>query len=50
MIDLEPQHMIEKVEVSEWKDFATMWTEFKDALDHDWTNFEKAETTASLFA
>ena len=45
MIDLEPQRMIEKVEVSEWKEFVTLWTEFKEALDYDWKNFEIAETT-----
>jgi hypothetical protein len=47
MIDLEPQRMIEKAEVSEWKDFMTMWTEFKDALEHDWEYFKMAETTGS---
>ena len=40
MIDLEPQRMIEKVEVSEWKEFVTLWTEFKEALDYDWEYFE----------
>eukprot|EP00550_Attheya_septentrionalis_P006755 CAMPEP_0198295084 /NCGR_PEP_ID=MMETSP1449-20131203/25748_1 /TAXON_ID=420275 /ORGANISM="Attheya septentrionalis, Strain CCMP2084" /LENGTH=434 /DNA_ID=CAMNT_0043995269 /DNA_START=315 /DNA_END=1619 /DNA_ORIENTATION=+ len=50
MIDLEPQRMIEKAEVSEWKEFVTMWAAFKGALDCDWTNFEMAETTGSLSA
>jgi hypothetical protein len=50
MIDLEPQRMIEETEVSEWKEFVTMWAEFKVALDYDWKNFEMAETTSSLSA
>jgi hypothetical protein len=50
MIDLEPQRMIEEAEVSEWKEFVTMWAEFKVALDYDWKNFEMAKTTSSLSA
>jgi Family of unknown function (DUF5898) len=37
MIDLEPGRMIEQTEhPNMWKDFSTMWEEFKRQLDHDW--------------
>jgi hypothetical protein len=40
MIDLEPQHMIEKT--PEWK-FTTMWGAFKQRLDGGWESFLKDE-------
>lgn len=44
MIDLEPARMIESFETSKWKDFSTMWTEFKIILENEWKNFEAAES------
>jgi len=43
MIDLEPQGMIEKVQTSLWKEFETMWAEFKGILLNDWERFKAAE-------
>ena len=43
MIDLEPQGMIEKVQTSLWKEFETMWAEFKGNLLNDWEQFKVAE-------
>lgn len=43
MIDLEPARMVEKVEASKWKDFTSMWTEFKNRLEQDWENFKAGE-------
>ena len=48
MIDLESARMIEKVEILKWNDFATMWTEFKQNLEQDWENFEKAVAIDSV--
>lgn len=42
MIDLEPQHMIEKAEIPRW-DFQKMWKEFKGALEANWAFFEVGE-------
>lgn len=39
MIDLEPARMVGMVEASKWKDFTTMWTEFKNRLEQDWDEF-----------